>query len=52
MNLLNLIQNFITVSLPIRVPRCCSLTVESDRRSTRRIHDCRTKSGKWPAGAQ
>lgn len=51
MNLLNLIQNFIIVSTPTRVPRCCLLTLVSDRRSSRRIHDCYTKSGKRPVGS-
>ena len=51
MNLLNLIQNFIIVSIPIRVPRFYLLTLASDRWSTRRIHDCYTKSGKRPVGS-
>ena len=51
MNLLNLIQNFIIVSTPTPLPRCCLLTLVSDRRSSRRIHDCYTKSGKRPVGS-
>ena len=50
MNLLNMIQNFITVCIPTRVLRWYLLIVVSDGRSTRRIHDSRTKSGEWPAG--
>ena len=50
MNLLNMIQNFITVCILTRVLRWYLLIVVSDGRSTRRIHDSRTKSGEWPAG--